>query len=237
MTVNLVDRLNHEWSALVLEDAGTLTDWARACQPLASCHSLDQVLQAVRSAPDEVLGFLIQRCQLGDRTAGRTVLQSMLGKLVKMSYTGVAAQEPNALDDLVTHMWCQIALYPLTARPMRVAANLALDTLKAAQRDWRGGAEVPVPTTAVISALDAGQLSAHSPDPTPSAECLIDAAHRLGLITHTTRDILVAVYGPEELSGERAARRWSCSPAAIRTRCKEAVRGRLAPHADHLLAA
>jgi hypothetical protein len=236
MTRNLVDQLNHEWAALVLEDATSLPQWAQACRPLASCHSLEQVLQAVRSAPDEVLAFLIHRCQLGDKTAGRTVLQSMLGKLVKMSYTGVAAQETNALDDLVTHMWCQIALYPLSARPIHVAANLALDTLKAAHRDWHTRTEVPVPTTAVISALDAGQLRVHSPG-TPSAESLIDAAHRLGLVTDTTRDILLAVYGPEELSGELAAQRWSCSPTAIRTRCKEAVRGRMAPHAGQLLAA
>ena len=236
MTPNLVDRLNHEWATLVLEDAD-INDWASACPPLASCRSLDEVLQSVRSAPDEVLGFLIQRCQqVGDAMAGRTVLQSMLGKLVRMSYTGVAAQETNALDDLVTHMWCRIALYPLSARPVRVAANLALDTLKAAHRDWRAGAEVPVPTTTVINALDAGQLSTSSPA-TPSAEGLIDAAHRLGLITRTTRDIIVAVYGPEDLTGDLAAERWSCSPGAIRTRCKEAVRGRLAPHADQLLAA
>ena len=234
MTPNLVDRLNCEWAALVLQHPD-ITDWAVACPPLASCRSLDEVLQAVRSAPDEVLGFLIQRCQLGDATAGRTVLQSMLGKLVRMSYTGVAARENNALDDLVTHMWCRIALYPLSARPIRVAANLALDTLKSAHRDWRATAEVPLPTTTVINALDANQLS--TPSPTPSAEVLIDAAHRLGLITRTTRDILVAVYGPEELSGEVAAQRWSCSPGAIRTRCKEAVRGRLAPHAEQLLAA
>lgn len=235
MTPNLVDRLNHEWAELVLEDADILSVWAQACRPLASCRSLDQVLQAVREAPDEVLGFLVQRCQLGDKTAGRTVLQSMLGKLVKMSYTGVASQEPNALNDLVTHMWCQIALYPLASRPVRVAANLALDTLKAAHRDWRSGTEVPVPTATVISSLDAEQLSTSRN--TPSAEALIDAAERLGLITHTTRDILVAVYGPEGLTGDLAAERWSCSPAAIRTRCREAVKGRLAPHVDQLLAA
>lgn len=235
MTPNLVDRLNHEWAVLALEGSDFLNDWAQMCRPLSSCHSLDEVLQAIRSTPDEVLAFLIYRCQMGDNVAGRTVLQSMLGKLVKMSYTGVAARQTNALDNLVTHMWCQIALYPLSARPLRIAANLALDTLKAAHNDWRTGIEAPAPTTAVTHALDEAQLSTHSPT-TPSAENLIDAAHRLGLITNKTRDILVAVYGPEELSGDLAAQRWCCTPAAIRTRCKEAVRGRLAPNADQLLA-
>jgi hypothetical protein len=236
MTPNLVDRLNHEWAALVLDSPDTLTGWCQTCRPLSSCRSLDEVLQSIRSAPDEVLAFLIHRCQLGDMIAGRTVLQSMLGKLVKMSYTGVAARESNALDDLVTHMWCQIARYPLSARPLRVAANLTLDTLKAATQDWRAATEVPVPTTTVVNALDAHQINSDSPT-APSAENLINAAHRLGLITHTTRDILVAVYGPEELSGAMAAQRWSCSPAAIRTRCKEAIKGRLAPSAPVLLAA
>ena len=235
MTSNLVDRLNHEWATLVLQHPD-LSNWALTCPPLASCRSLEEVLPAVRSAPDEVLGFLVRRCQQGDVMAGRTVLQSMLGKLVRMSYTGVAAQEDNALDDLVTHMWCRIALHPLTARPTSIAANLALDTLKAAQREWRAVTEVPLPTTTVTNALDAAQVSTASPT-APSAEGVINAALRLGLITGTTRDILVAVYGPEELSGQLAAQRWSCSPGAIRTRCKEAVRGRLAPHADQLLAA
>ena len=235
MTPNLVDRLNDEWMTLVMQHTD-LADWTAACPPLVSCRSLDEVLHAVRTAPDEVLSFLIERCQQGDPTAGRTVLQSMLGKLVRMSYTGVASRVDHSLDDLVTHMWCRIALYPLTARPAHVAANLALDTLKAAHRDWRAAPDVPVPPATVISALDADQSSTASPA-NPSAEALVYAAHRLGLITRTTRDILLAVYGPEELSGELAAQRWSCSSSAIRTRCKDAVRGRLAPHAHQLLAA
>jgi DNA-directed RNA polymerase specialized sigma24 family protein len=43
------------------------------------------------------------------------------------------------------------------------------------------------------------------------------------------------VYGPEELSGQRAAERWGCSAQAIRSRCSRAVR-ELAPHAQTLMA-
>jgi DNA-directed RNA polymerase specialized sigma24 family protein len=233
MPNNLVDRLDQEWRELSDNDAPVPPEWRAECSALSDCPLLTKVLDAVRAAPDEVLGYLIRRFRCGDTTAGRTVLQSMLGKLVKMSYTGIAAQTPHALDDLVVQMWCHIASYPLAARPQHIAANLALDTLKAAQRGWQTPHEIPMPPATIVRARDTERLSYHSP--TTNTVQLVDTAHRLGLITRTTRDILLAVYGPEGLSGAMAAERWSCSPAAIRTRCRDAIRTRLAPHADQLV--
>ena len=58
--------------------------------------------------------------------AGRVVLQTMLGKVVRLAQ----AHPDVAVDDFVSALWCRIRTYPLTRRPRRIAANLALDTRK-----------------------------------------------------------------------------------------------------------
>lgn len=235
MVANLVDHLNKEWSLFADTLDDDCTAWSAQCLPLEGCRTPAQVLAAIRSDPDTVLGFLLARYQLGERMAGRVTLQAMLGKLVRMSYTGAAADQPNAVDDLVTHMWCQIAKYPLDRRPRSIAANLALDSLKAARQEWIRSREVPVPPALVVAELEAGDPAVQEVE--WRAEEIIATAFELSLITSTTRDILVAVYGPEGMSGASAAARWGCSPAAIRTRCATAVREQLAPLAQQLLLA
>lgn len=236
MAVNLVDRLDSEWSAIAARPLDVVLNWAQLCDPLTYCRSLSDVLTQIRQAPDTVLSFLIGRYQAHDHLAGRTVLQAMLGKVVKMSYTGIAAEQPDSLNDLVTQMWCQISRYPLERRPRSVAANLALDTLKATQREWTRTGEIPVPPSVVVAELEA-QVPTGDPTDEWTAESLIEAAYRLTRITATTRDILVAVYGSEGLSGDAAARRWNCSPSAIRTRCRAAVRDHLVPLGHQIMQA
>lgn len=239
MVANLVDHLDDEWFLLADKSADACIVWSKVCKPLAGCSTPAEVLGAVRHHPDTVLGFLVGRySDHGETLAGRIVLQSMLGKLVRMSYTATAAEEPHALDDLVTHMWCQIACYPLARRPHSVAANLALDTLKAAQCEWSRAGEIPVPTATAVAMLEDQERPVTRDvmeEIAWTAEGLIGAAFELSLITATTRDILVAVYGPEGLSGMSAAARWNCSPAAIRTRCRAAVKEQLAPMAQQML--
>ena len=232
MEPSLVNRLDTEWAEIStqpLPDA-----WVGACVQLRPHRTLDDVLLAITADPDLVLGFLIGRAQAGDNLAGRVALQSMLGKLVKMSRTGIAQRTRFAVNDLVTHLWLTIGCYPLQQRPRSIAANLALDSLKAAQREWRAGhsAEVPMPTGDVEDLLGSFELEDRL-----TVDALIDAAFQLRLITEPTRDILVAVYGAEELTGDVAAKRWNCTPAAIRSRCRWAVREYLAPLARDLQSA
>ena len=232
MEPSLVNRLDTEWVEISTRPLPDL--WVVACELLVRHQTLDEVLLAISANPDCILGFLIGRAQAGDMLAGRVVLQSMLGKLVKMSRTGIAQQTRFAVDDLVTHLWLTIGCYPLDQRPRSIAANLALDSLKAAQREWRAGhnVEVPMPTGEVEDLLDSFE-----PQDRLTVDALIDAAFKLRLITEPTRDILVAVYGPEELTGAVAAKRWNCTPSAIRSRCRWAVRKYLAPLARELQAA
>lgn len=236
MSPNLVDRLDMEWSRICEVPDPLCGAWSAEFGPLSGSRNPSQVLAAIPQAPDAVLGFLLRRHRRGESIAGRIVLQTMLGKLVRMSYTGVAAQVPQALDDLVTQMWCLIASYPLERRPRHIAANLALDSLKAAHREWIIASEVPFPPSSIHTALE-NKPTLDQPDITWTAEQLIDAAYALSLITETTRDILVAVYGEEGLSGASASARWACSPAAIRTRCRVALKEQLTPLAQQLLLA
>lgn len=236
MPSQVVHQLNLEWQSHVDLDADEAQRWAGLCPALAACLTLDDVLVSVAGAPDVILGFLLEQAHAGHALAGRTVLQTMLGKLVLMSGSGQARRQVHALDDLVGHMWIQISRYPLRSRPQRIAANLALDTLKAALRDWRttdSSIEVSSAPDVVSGVLDEARppLSDLSTD----TKTLLSAAHRLGLISATTRNVLLSVYGPEELSGQRAAERWGCSAQAIRSRCSRAVR-ELAPHAQTLMA-
>lgn len=233
MGPNLVDRLDEEWREVAALPDGECGGWATEQVLLDGCLTPAHVLGKIPDAPDALLAFLIGRYQSGSRVAGRIVLQAMLGKLVRMSYTGTAAGEPRALDDLVTHMWCQIAGYPLARRPRSVAANLALDTLKAAQREWRHHREIPAAPDAVVGELERRQLPE---DEEWTAAAIIMDAFDLGRITQTTRDILLAVYS-EGLSGASAAERWKCSPAAIRTRCRTAIKTQITPLSRELIAA
>jgi DNA-directed RNA polymerase specialized sigma24 family protein len=65
-----------------------------------------------------------------------------------------------------------------------------------------------------------------------TADSLIDAASRLGLIDGLTRQVLLSVYA-EGLSGRLAADRHQTSPEMVRYRCSRAVR-RLAQHSAAL---
>jgi len=236
MITNLVDHLDTEWSQICEVPDPHCAAWSTQCGSLHDSRTPAQVLAAIPHNPDTALSFLLKRHRQGETLAGRIVLQTMLGKLVRMSYTGVAADVPHALDDLVTHMWCQIARYPLDRRPRHIAANLALDTYKEACREWLDVHDVPVPPGSLNTALEQQPLPS-SREIEWTADQIIDAAFTLSLITETTRDILAAVYGPEGLSGASAAARWDCSPAAIRTRCRTAVKEQLAPLAQQLLLA
>jgi DNA-directed RNA polymerase specialized sigma24 family protein len=229
----IVAALNAEWAGLCEERLDEVQDWAGRHPSLAGCRELTDVLVAVRGDADPVLSALLTESERGSELAGRTVLQAMLGKLVLM-----AARDRDAeVDDYVAAMWCRLSTYPLRERPGRIAANLALDTLKAVkcERRWCRRA-VDVTTLAPDAYLDQLHTAAvhrtsldHGAAAEVTATGVLRAADQLGLIDGTTRDVLLSVYS-EGLSGREAAGRHQTSPGMIRFRCSKAVR-RLAQHA------
>lgn len=236
----LLKRLNDEWIDLVA--TSSVLDWSTTCPNLFGCD-LDDVISWIAFEPDAALHFLISQAQQGDSLAARTVLQTMLGKLVLVSVQSArpSLTQQAAFVDLTSQMWVTVANYPLADRPNKIAANLWMDCAKQARRLWTSSPhhrseDRPYSPADVSWLLDHNITPATSADAAGSelrANDVIDTALQLRLITTDTADLLKAVYGPYGLSGEVAAEIWGITPAAVRTRCKRAVR--LLADSAHLL--
>jgi len=234
--LRLVAALDQEWRQLAARNPGLAPAWRRH-PALARCDDLYQVLVPACRGDDEVLRALLTEAHGGDPLAGRVVLQALLGRLVWMARRDREAE----VDDYVAALWCVLAGYPLARRPVRIAANLALDTLKAVHRErpFRGRTGVGwVPAGEELELLlDRGRQRDtvdHAADLDGlTAEAVIDAGRRLRLLDEATGGLLRHVY-VEGLSGRDAALRAGTSAGSLRVRCSRAVR-RLAAHAPALL--
>lgn len=234
----IIAALNAEWTELQHGHCETVRRWSARHPALADCRDLEQVLASTRRDGDAVLGALISEGHSGDDLAARVVLQAMLGKVVRMASGDVSA----TVDDYVVAIWCRIRSYPLSARPTKIAANLALDALKAVRREhqWtaRGMSVTLLGDEGVLDRLhyEARSRAGLDHDPgTLTANGVIATAGRLGLIDVASRNVLLSVYA-EGLSGRAAADRHGTTPDMIRYRCSRTVR-RLALHSARLAAA
>lgn len=188
-------------------------DWADVQARYPELRPTERLAQ-VAGDPDAALWILLAEHAAGDPVAGQVVLRAMVGKLVRL-----AVCDPNArLDDYLAAAWERIATYPLVRRH-RVAANLALDTLKAVKREQRWG-----PTCVPAD-----------PGPAVGADAVLAAATQLGLLEDGARRALEVVY-VEGCSGPDAARRLGTTPGAVRVRCHRAV-ARLRDNAEKLMLA
>jgi len=228
-----VDVLEREWHVLA-----TSGDWATAVRQwgwrhpavLAGCRTPDDVLDTIRADPDPVLLALLELAGSGDVTAGRVVVQSMLPKLIVM-----ARRDPDhETADYVSWLWVVIRRYPTRRRRRRVAANLALDTLKQATRS-RVRHEIPYHSES-LAQLEHAPFASVSDEPGSdalTASRVIDGARRLGLVDDATARVLALVYDTG-LPGREAAEMLDMSVATVRWRCSRAVRT-LAAHSHELL--
>ena len=134
----------------------------------------------------------------------------------------------------MTALWCAVVTYPVHRRPASVAANLALDTLKAVARDRRPPADLAMPPHLVVVAADRRQTGVVGGPAVrgPEAEQVLDRAREHGLVDPRTRAVLHSVYA-EGMPGDLAARRHGLTPAALRSRCSRALRV-LSDHRDLL---
>lgn len=217
-------RMDVEWEALVEDRAAAeaCRRWAVSTPALAGTTGPAEVLARVAGAPDEVLGLLLGRAAAGEVLAGRVVLQALLPKVVRMASVDRAAE----VDDYLTAMWCTIATYPLERRPTSVAANLALDTLKAVRRLRHPVVDVVTSPHVVLLAADRapGHVVGAASEPRgPGAAHVLAQARHHRLVDPLTYDLLRSVYA-EGQSGEVAGRPHGLSPAAVRSRCSRAVR-------------
>lgn len=229
----IITALQEEWLTLVTTTQDHVADWASHCPALTDVTTLDDVLSAIRRDPDTVLAFLIAEHQAGDHLAGRTVLHTMLPKVMTQARVGRRRGAENAMDDLVTQMWIQIDRYPLERRPRSIAANLGLDTLKYATTLWTHAERQEATDPTRLNVMLDGQTE--DDDSITAREIIALAADR-GLVTPRTAAILRAVY-VEGLTGAETAEVFGCSTDSIRFHCSKAVRRHLAPLGRELIAA
>lgn len=213
----ILAHLNREWQRLA--DAQIPPEWA--AHPAIGTGPLAELPNRVRASPDLVLGFLLGRVRAGETLAGRVVLQVMLGRLVND-----ARRDPeHCLDDYVAQMWVVIATYPLSRRPTRIAANLALDVAKSVRRRTPA---VPVDPHWLVGLAAAGT----APEEPELLESVLVTARAGRLIDEATERTLRLVY-QRGLRSTDAAAELGVTPAAVRWRCRRAVQ-RLAAHAGVL---
>lgn len=241
----LIDALNAEWDdldrdrLLAAHNRAVVAQWASDNPVLSGCGNPGAVLEAIRADPDPVLAALIAIHQslrapgsgAEDHLAGRIVLQAMLGKIVTMA----GKDSRHAVEDYVGQLWARIDSYPLARRPRRIAANLALDTLKAVTHDT-DGRDMPVTADELELAGLGHTVTTAGPGLSDIDEVadltvhrVLRTAHLLGLIDEPTRRLLLSVYA-EGLTSADAATRHGLTPATVRFRCSKAIR-RMAQHA------
>jgi hypothetical protein len=233
---SLVEALDREWCELVRDHRETAARWADCHDVLDSCRTLDDVLSAARLGSDPVLAALLSELSTGDQLAGRVVLQALIGRMVRM-----AQRDPrSSVDDYLALLWCVINNYPLQRRPVRIAANLSLDTLKAVSREhqWLGRGGVTLwPSSESLEELlppagrDGNRLDTPPPVDLEALEVL-EAGRQLRLIDDSASALLTSVY-VDGMTGIQSARRFHTSAGMIRLRCSKAVR-QLAAHAVEL---
>jgi hypothetical protein len=237
LSVTLVEALDQEWLELVASQRTAVRRWADRYEVLTPCRTLDDVLSLSKLNSDAVLlALLTEVSQDHDQLAARVVLQTLVGRMVRM-----AQRDPRgSIEDYLAALWCVINSYPLSRRPARIAANLSLDTLKAVSNDhrWLRRGEISLwPSSESLEELLAPVGLDGSPyDSLPSGDIevrrVLEAGRLLSLIEISDAILLQCIYA-EGWSGDRAARQLHMAEGTVRARCSKAVR-RLAAHAVEL---
>jgi hypothetical protein len=235
--VMLVEALDQEWHELVGSSRTAVRRWADRHEVLKPCRTLDDVLSLATPNSDAVLFALLTEVSRDhDHLAARVVLQTLVGRMVRM-----AQRDPRgSTEDYLAALWCVINSYPLSRRPTRIAANLSLDTLKAVSNDrrWLRRGDVSLwPSSASLEELLAPVGLDGSPyDSLPSGDLevrrVLEAGRLLSLIEIADALLLQRIYA-DGWSGDRAARQFHVAEGTVRVRCSKAVR-RLAAHAVEL---
>lgn len=154
----IVQSLNEEWAHVASSPAArrALMRWASRNPALATAHSVDDFVDT-RSRPrwgDQALRGLAAEAP-GDEIAARTLLQALLGGLVRLA-TQVAHDDPDAVGEVVSMAWNRIRTYP-SQRCGPVAGNVLLDVRKELLRTRVDGLAIPNDEAVSRSSVDPAQ--------------------------------------------------------------------------------
>lgn len=227
---SLVGRLNAEWARLCTDPAAVATVgvWSGEHAALAGCTSLSAVEHAVatgsRADADAVLLMLLRRGRDGDALATRAVLQLMLGKAIRIAATHTGRDTRAVLEDTaITALWTVVANYPIERRPTKVAANIAMDTLRLTVAELSHQQhETPTGPEHVRGTDSAGD------DLPPDLELLDVLMWAVETATISPQDATLVLDihapGPGREGGPVAAERHGLTWAAARQRSSRAIR-------------
>ncbi|TDE12590.1 hypothetical protein [Jiangella asiatica] len=231
---SLVGQLNGEWVRLCDDPATEVVveRWADRYEALAGNACLSDVERAVVAATgertDEILLALLRLARDGDGLAGRTVLQVMLGKAVRIAMTRAGRDSRTSLEHTaVAALWTIIATYPVERRPAKVAANIAMETLRAVTTELTHH-HTETPTSPDV--LDISATAAPAAQERPPADFellnLLTWAVDQGTITAADATLILDIYTPAPGcdGGPAAAQRHGLSWAAARQRASRALR-------------
>lgn len=241
----LAAQLNVEWAALGCSPSSTAAaeKWGHSRPVLAGATSPEELRARIAgpdvAARDAVLLALLELAQAGDVLAGRTVLQAMLGKAVRVAASAARRAEfggdqQEAMSCAVAALWQVIQAYPVARRPSRVAANLALDTVALVQRGHTGSslrrrAMPDLPTADIRAVAEDGQLEQVASEAADAELFVLLAwAVRCRILTLPEAQLLVRVYAvdaPGQPADVRAiAAQEGISWGALRQRCHRLAR-------------
>ena len=187
--------------------------WADRHEALTRCRSLDEVLLAARLNSDPVLAALLSEVSAGDQLAGRWCCRHL-----SVAWYGWRSGTRARVSTTISHIFGVIARYPLQRRPMRIAANLSMDTLKAVSRDhrWlgRGGVTLWPSSESLEELLEPTGLDGSPCDSTPPVDVevcrVLEVSNSLRLIDDYDAALLRSIYA-DGMSGTKLL--GSCIPA------------------------
>jgi DNA-directed RNA polymerase specialized sigma24 family protein len=220
-----LDRLDREWQALT---SGALPAQLRAWaleEPVlaafASPSALIRFLHTRGAGPekDAVLRGLLARARV-DPLAARVVLQAL-----RPGLKGLAKRIFLDADDveqlwqlLLASVWEQIRTYPLERRPRRIAANLLLDSMRAAltelARERRRRHELPA--SPIVPDAAAAPTA-------PDVETLLGRAVAAGAISADEAELILRTRIDDQPLAS-AAREFGVSYNVLRVRLQRAER-------------
>ncbi|GAA1435918.1 hypothetical protein GCM10009616_34360 [Microlunatus lacustris] len=213
--------------------------WGRL-EPVLAGHArpadlVDAVDSATCEEQDSMLLALMRLTQAGHQLAGRVVLQLMLPKLGRMTNRTSGTTSDNAWSEdrrhiAVAEFWDVVATYPVSRRTRKVAANLALETLRRLTAATRGPRpDLPVDEQDLHRALPstAADQHSHTNELTTEADLVqvISWAVNTGVLTADDGRLLHLVYLSGTNGGrDDAATQYGLTAAAVRQRCSRARR-------------